>query len=202
MLELAATVLLTLAAVATAWASYQSARWHGQQARAQGASIATRLESTRADAVAGVEAQVDVTMFTQWLDAYAGGQRRLADFYRQRFRPEFRPAFAAWIATRPRENPQAPPTPFAMRSYRLATAGTADRLQATSAGYARLVGRDIQRADNYLLAVVLFAAALFFAGISTKLDSRPARSAILAVGYLLFAGTVAWIATFPVTVAL
>ena len=27
--ELAATVLLAIAAVATAWASYQSARWHG-----------------------------------------------------------------------------------------------------------------------------------------------------------------------------
>ena len=31
--ELAATVLLAMAAVATAWASYQSARWHGEQAQ-------------------------------------------------------------------------------------------------------------------------------------------------------------------------
>ena len=139
-------------------------------------------------------------MFTQWLNASVGGQRRLADVYRRRFRREFRPAFAAWIATHPRENAQAPPTPFAMRSYRLAAAATADRLQAASAEYARIVGRDIRRADNYLLAVVLFAVALFFAGISSKVDVRLARQVILGVGYLLFAATVVWIATFTVTV--
>jgi hypothetical protein len=43
-LELAATVLLAMAAVATAWAAYQSARWHGQQAEAQSASVAARVE--------------------------------------------------------------------------------------------------------------------------------------------------------------
>jgi hypothetical protein len=42
--ELAATVLLAMAAVATAWASYQAARWHGEQARSQSASIAPRRE--------------------------------------------------------------------------------------------------------------------------------------------------------------
>ena len=36
-----------------------------------------------------------------------------------------------------------------------------------------------ERADNYMLAVVLFASALFFAGISTKLKTVRARSAIL-----------------------
>ena len=35
-LELVSTVLLALAAVATAWASYQAARWHGEQAQAFG----------------------------------------------------------------------------------------------------------------------------------------------------------------------
>jgi hypothetical protein len=50
--ELAATVLLAVAAVATAWAAYQSARWHGEQARAQSGSVAARVESTRAAGVA------------------------------------------------------------------------------------------------------------------------------------------------------
>ena len=45
--ELVATVLLAAAAVATAWAAYQSARWHGEQAKAQSASIAAPVESTR-----------------------------------------------------------------------------------------------------------------------------------------------------------
>lgn len=48
-----------------------------------------------------------------------------------------------------------------------------------------------------MLAVVLFAASLFFAGISTKLQTRSARVALLALGCVLFVGTVAWVATFP-----
>ena len=101
-------MLLAIAAVATAWAAYQSARWHGEQARAQSASIAARVESTRAASVANRNAQIDVALFTQWVDAYARDETELADFYRKRFRAEFQPAFQAWVATRPRTNPDAP----------------------------------------------------------------------------------------------
>ena len=76
--ELAATVLLAIAAVATAWAAYQSARWHGQQAKAQSASVAARVESTRAANVANRQAQIDVALFTQWVDAYARHETELA----------------------------------------------------------------------------------------------------------------------------
>jgi len=43
-LELLATVLLTLATVATAWAAYQAREWTGEQS--QGYSSATRLGPT------------------------------------------------------------------------------------------------------------------------------------------------------------
>ena len=200
-LELGATVLLAIAAVATAWASYQSARWHGNQARAQGASIAARVESTRASNLANLQAQVDIAIFTQWVNAYARGDMKLAAFYSSRFRAEFRRAFDAWVATKPRENAHAPPTPFAMPQYKLAASAQADLLASRSDAFSQAVKRYIQRADNYLLAVVLFAASLFFAGISTRLQSGRARAVILGLGYLLFAGTVVWIATFPVNVA-
>jgi hypothetical protein len=115
-LELLATVLLAIAAVATA-CGYQSSRWHGKQAEAQSASIATRVESSKAADVANRQVQIDVATFTQWVDAYATGRTELADFYRERFRSEFEPAFEAWVATRPRRNPQAPLTPFVMSQY-------------------------------------------------------------------------------------
>jgi hypothetical protein len=200
-LELAATVLLAIAAVATAWASYQSSRWHGQQAKAQSASIAARVESAKAGGVASRQAQIDVALFTQWIDADRRGEAGLAAFYRKRFRDEFKPAFDAWIATRPRSNPDAPLSPFAMPEYRLAATTQADALDARAARFSANVGTYIQRADNYVLAVVLFAAALFFAGISTRLHSRGARTAILALGYVMFLGTVTWLATFPVDLA-
>jgi hypothetical protein len=73
-------------------ATYQSARW--QQAQAQRASIAARVESTRASNLADLQAQVDNAIFTQWVNAYARGDTKLAAFYSERFRPEFRRAFA------------------------------------------------------------------------------------------------------------
>jgi hypothetical protein len=99
--ELAVTVLLAIAAVATAWAAYQSARWHGEQAKAQSASIAARVESSRAAGVANRQAQVDVAQFTHRADANVGREGELAAFYRRRFREEFKPPFRAWIATFP-----------------------------------------------------------------------------------------------------
>jgi hypothetical protein len=48
--------------------------------------------------------------------------------------------------------------------------------------------------------VVLFASALFFAGISTKLTSLKLRVTILSIGCAVFLGTAMWIATSPVSV--
>jgi hypothetical protein len=200
-LELAATVLLAMAAVATAWASYQSARWHGEQARAQSASIAARVESTRAANVANRQGQIDVALFTQWVDAYARDETALSDFYRKRFRVEFQPAFAAWVATRPRTNRNAPLSPFAMQQYKLAATTKSDRLEVQAATFSRQAGGFIQRADDYALAVVLFASSLFFAGISTRLRSSTPRTVVLGLGYALFLGSVVWIATFPVSLS-
>jgi hypothetical protein len=199
--ELAATVLLAMAAVATAWSAYQSARWHGEQARAQSKSIATRVESTRAANVANRQGQIDVALFTQWVDAYARDEAELAAFYRKRFRTEFQPAFAAWVATKPRTNPQAPLSPFAMPQYKLAATAASDRLEAQAGAFSQRAGGFIQRADNYALAGVLFAASLFFAGISTRLRSRTPRTIVLGLGYTLFLSSVIWIATFPVSLS-
>ncbi len=199
--ELLATILLTVAAVATAWSSYQSARWSGVQANDYAAGNAARVESTRLSTVAGQKTEVDVLTFTQWIDAYSTGDRQLAEFYRQRFRPEFKPAVAAWTATRPLTNPKAPPTPFAMPQYEVAenaeaASKTQEAEQATAAAQ-----EANQRSDNYVLAVVLFAASLFFAGISTKLSAPRQKMIVLGLGYVVFLGTLAWVATFPVTVS-
>ena len=147
------------------------------------------------------DAQIDLALFTQWVDAYARRETKLTDFYERRFRAEFKPAFDAWVKTKPRTNPEAPLSPFAMPEYRLDANAEADRLEAESAAQSHLVKEAIQRADNYLLAVVLFAASLFFAGISTRLHIRSGRMVVLGIGWALFIGTVIWIGTFPVNVS-
>jgi hypothetical protein len=201
-IDVVSTVLLALATVATAWAGYQSSRWHGEQAEAQARATAARVESTRSSGVANRQDQIDVALFIQWVDARTVGETRLERFYRRRFRDEFRPAFQAWIATKPLTNPRAPLTPFAMPEYKLAATQEVERLEAKAAVAAEEAREDIDRADRYVLAVVLFASSLFFAGISTRLRTRWGEGAILGLGCVLFLGTVAWIATFPVSVAI
>ena len=70
-----------------------------------------------------------------------------------------------------------------------------------AAAFSARVGRFIQRADNYSLAVVLFAASLFFAGISTRLHSYTPKLIVLALGYTLFLCSVIWISAFPVSLS-
>ena len=200
-LDIAATLLLALAAIATAWSTYQSSVWRGNQAKAQSASIAARVESTREADVANRPGPIDVALFTQWVNAYARDEGELASFYRKRFREEFLPAFDAWVATKPRRNPNAPLSPFAMPQYKLASSTKADELEEQAAEYSRLVATYIDRADAYLLAVVLFAVALFFAALSMRLHTFGSRVALLAMGYALFLGAAIWLATQPVNVS-
>jgi len=200
--EIIATVLLAMAAVATAWSSYQSTRWNGEQTKASSRTNAIRIEATRAASLAEAETEVDVATFIQWIDAHASKNTALADFYRKRFRTEFKPAFNAWTATGPFTNPNAPLTPFAMPEYRLAATADAERLDKAAEASSAAVRRNIQHAANYVLGVVLFAVALFFAGMSTKLHTPGLRKAMLVVGCVLFVGTAAWIATFPVSISI
>jgi hypothetical protein len=201
-IEVVSTVLLALAAVATAWSGYQASRWNGEQARAFSRANASRLESTRSSNLANAQTEIDVATFTQWIDSYARNETHLADFYRKRFRKEFKPAVEAWIATDPLDNPSAPLTPFATSEYHLAANAEAERLQAVAEAAAAEASRDIQHATNYVLGVVLFSAALFFGGISTRLGSLRARAAVLGIGCAVLLGTVAWMATFPISLSI
>jgi hypothetical protein len=199
-LEVLSTLLLALAAVATAWSSYQASRWQGQQALAGNRSTAARIEANREAAVANRQIQTDIATFVQWVDAYAHRDEELQAFYFRRFRDEFKPAVEAWIATRPLKNPKAPLTPFVMPQYRSAAQAEADALEAKGDAEAAVSRRNVDRASRYVLCVVLLALSLFFAGISARLRAGASRAVVLGLGWAMFLCTVAWLATFPVTV--
>ncbi len=143
--ELMEAIILSIAAVLAAWTGFQSAKWSGVQANSYSQAGASRVESTRNSTLAGQEQTVDVITFTQWLQAaeaegllsepadpatpYVPDPNALSGFLYQRFRPEFAVAVDAWIATEPRLNPNAPPTPFAMPQYRVAASQEAARLE-------------------------------------------------------------------------
>jgi hypothetical protein len=198
-LELLVTVLLVVAAVATSWSSYQATRWHGEQAEATSRTNSIRVEAARAQSLAEAQTEIDVATFIAWADADQGGDPALASFYVDRFRPEFGVAFRAWLETDPFTSADAPRTPFATPEYQLESQLEADRLDDEEQASAAEVRSHIQLASNYVLTVVLYAVVLFFAGISTKLESRRLRMIMLAAGFVVLIATIIWVATLPIS---
>ena len=161
---------------------------------------AARVESTRASTLGGQLAQIDAAAFYPWLDAYLTGDTERADFYFDRFCGDFQVAVEAWLATNPLQGERAPQLPFQLDEYELSELVESETLAREASAHATEARTANQRSDNYVLAVVLFACVLFFAGIAPKFRTTFAQTLAVTVAALLFVSTTAWIATFPVTV--
>lgn len=203
--ELVSTIIMSLAAIFTAWAAFQSAKWSGEQATNFSRAGAARTESTRFDTSAGQLVAIDVNVFTAFASAissdrveglidfgpgvaYEPTEGTLSGFWFERVREEFRPAFEAWLVVFTEDRENAPPTPFAMEEYVVADAIEADRLQQEADDFAAAAGDANQNSDDYVLTAVAFALVLFFGGVSSKLSNQRNRWLALIVGLVLFAG--------------
>jgi hypothetical protein len=122
-----------------------------------------------------------VNTFIGWLNATQSGNRALANDIHVRMREEFLPAFDAWLATAPAgEIPDG--TPFALPEYHLATEEQAARLEAKASALFDKGTEANQIGDNFVLAAVLFASVLFFAGLAGTFDSARAQIFLLVLG--------------------
>lgn len=200
--ELVTVLVLTLGTVAAAWAGYQVARWGGVQATATADANTTRLASAQAQTAGGQLAQVDIALYFRAINAFAVEDEELSQFYVERFRDEFKPVYAAWIASDPVNNPDAAATPFDLPEYSVAELEEAERLDAEAEALVADSRAAREEAETYSISLLLFAAALFFAAISGKFTSRRAHLSVLALGCVLFIATAAWMATLPKSVAL
>jgi hypothetical protein len=72
-------------------------------------------------------------LFNEWLNAHASETAQLVEMVKRRFRPEFVPAFEAWLATDPFGNPDAPPGQLFLPQYVVAEGEEARKL-ASEAG--------------------------------------------------------------------
>ena len=194
-------MLLAIATVGSAWSAYQATRWGGIQSIKQSDANAARVESTRASTLGGQLTQIDAASFYPWLDALVSGDDELAAFYYERFRADFQVAVDAWLATDPLQNDGAPLLPFQLAEYELVELTESEELAADAFVRAREARTANQRSDNYVLAVVLFASVLFFAGVATKFRTQGGQLVSVSAGAAVFVGTTSWIATFPVTVS-
>lgn len=196
--EFIAAVVLSLATVATAWAGYQATLWGGEQsdymAQANAANIRAAYLSNRAMQRSSLHA----SLFVTWAAAFSEENSGLADFLYERFPAELKVAADAWIATRPRENPDAPKSPFAMAEYVLPEYAASEAASAEAlAASARAEAAD-QVADRYVLLTVIFASVLFFGGISGKFQSKFIDLGMLGISIIVFLIGIGILVTYPI----
>jgi hypothetical protein len=196
--ELLETVILTVATLAAVWAGYQSGLWGGKQTTLNIDATTRRIEATQA-ATRGQQAQlVDVGLFTEWLNAYAAGQSELASFYQERFRDEFQPAFQAWVATDPRQNPEAPSSPFVMPEYQIRAFAEAAALEAEAGRLTQEGEQAGSTSDRYTLQAVILAGALLLAGLASRFDWEELRAVVVGAALLVLLFCVVQIVMLPV----
>ena len=192
-----AALLMALATLGTAWCSYESAAWTRRGNRAY-----TEYNSLERKAglltVQGMQAAtIHTAMFMELLAAKQAGNERLADFYVQRFPPDARKAYDAWMAQNPFENPKADPHPFVPGLYEVR--GTREAAEATATAGQKL--QDGRSAGNfsgaYLANTVLFATVLFFANAATKFEQRRVRLLSFVFALAIFGFAVTRLALLP-----
>ena len=125
--QICEAVLLALVTIAAAWAGYSASRWSTASRVDLAQSSTLRNLATRADLEAISLRNFDAATFNAWFTAFTLNSPQKEAIAVRRFRPAFRVAFNAWMATDPLHNPKAPPGPTYMPQYKLPAQAQANR---------------------------------------------------------------------------
>lgn len=99
----------------------------------------------------------------------------------RRFRPNFRSAFDAWLATDPQNNPNAPPGPMFRPEYSEPGLDKARQLDAQAAADYQEGAVAGSTSDDYVQTTVFLASVLFLVGISRHCNVRSARFGLVGM---------------------
>jgi hypothetical protein len=185
LVQIGEALLLSLVTIAAAWSGYAAAVW-GTESRVELAQAATlRNLATRADLSALSTRNFDSSTFTAWFTAFTLDDPQKQAVAERRFRPEFKVAFDAWIATDPFRNPLSPPGPTYMPQYKLADQAKADALDREAVAASAAGNHAGQVGDDYIRITVFLAAVLFLVGIGSTFKLHTVRYALIGVGSVL-----------------
>src|SRR5215469_11461876 len=197
MVQICEAALLAVVTLTAAWAGYSAARW-GTESRIQIAQSSTlRNLATRADLEALTTRNFDSSTFAAWFTAFTLGKPKDEAIAERRFRPAFRVAFNAWMATDPLHNPHAAPGATYMPQYKLPAQAQANALDARATAkfnegtHAGTVG------DEYVRITVFLAAVLFLVGIGSSFALHSVRYALITIGTVLLVVSIVLILQQP-----
>jgi hypothetical protein len=188
---------MALATLSTAWCSFQSAAWTRKANRLMNEFNALERKAGLLTMQGMQQATVHTAMFMQLLAAQEAGNEKLANFYVERFPPDVRKAYDAWLAQNPFENPNADPHPFVPNLYEMRGTREAADANANAANSLKEAREAGNVSGQYLANTVLFAAVLFFANASSRFEQRRVRIVAFSFAIAVFLFAVARTATLP-----
>ena len=198
LIELLSAILLSVAVVGSALSAWQASLWSGEQATLFAEASTARITSNRETAIALTQISYDAATFVDASAAFTTGNQEVLDLFNERlFRDDFKVLIDEWIALDPLNNPDAPKTPFELE-------GVIDLYMAESIRFDEIANEKFNEGkeanknnDNWILATILFASVLFFAGISTKFKSARIRGLSIGIATIALLVSIALVTTLP-----
>jgi hypothetical protein len=189
--------LLAVVAVLAAYSGYASAKWSTESRLDLARASTARTQAATATSEADTNRNFDSSTFNTWFTAKVAGNQLQMDVAKRRFRPPFRVAFDAWIATDPDNNPNAPPGPTYMPQYKQPELQKAAALNAKATRAFDDGSTAAGHADDYVLTTVYLATVLFLIAISGHFSMVGARYALMTVGVVILAFAVTQLLSLP-----
>ena len=196
-IEPVVVIVMALTTCCTAWCSYQSAAWTRRSNRLLNEYNALERRAALLDIQGSQALSVHAAMFMQLLAAQHAGNQQLASFYAERFPPDVKKAYEAWLAQKPFENQAADAHPFVPNLYQVRDAAEAATARAEAIRQLLTARESGNRSGQYLANTVLFATVLFFAGTAGKFEQPRVRLSAALFGVAVFAFAVVRMLLMP-----
>jgi hypothetical protein len=187
--DIAAGVILAVAGLLSAWATFQASLWGGNQAAAFAEANRLQTEASRLEIVATQRQATALAVAHAWL------------FYERQMDPNQRRMFEAWRAQLPDDlaaakedvNQPAIPMPPLLQTGREAAAQM--RAEAETAFQEGQTANDI--GDRFTFVTVILSLALFLAGTGQLLRVRLARNFVIGLAGLILLGAALYSLQIP-----
>lgn len=206
MLDSWTAIILAIAAVATAWASFQASNWSNMASDAQAASATARADAGRAATAATQATIIDSQTWLDWVSAVDDGKDAKADFLDNRFSPQLKVAQTDWLSgvqVGPDGVPEVVPpgTPLDLPSYVVPEQVESDAQAERAEEYLVDVNEYTSRSTQFVLIAVLLALVLFFASVATKFGNPKLQVLLTSVALGLLVLGILRVVLLPNTLA-
>jgi len=195
-------IILAVAAVATAWASFQASQWSGAESDRQSLSAIARADAGRAATAATSDTIIDSQTWLSWVSAVGAGEKARANFLDDRFSPQLKVAQKDWLSGVQLDANGVPVvippgTPLDLPSYVVPQQVQSDTDAAHAEAYLAQADIAATTSTKFVLLAVLLALVLFFASVATKFTGPRVQVLLTLLAVVLLVVSVVRVLLLP-----